>query len=47
MNLERTDEHTEALIRELHNIVQNDRYPFTYERLRAGHKQLPTRPPDG
>jgi hypothetical protein len=29
MNLEITDEQTEALIRELHGIVQNDRYPLS------------------
>jgi hypothetical protein len=29
MNLELTDEQTEALIRELNNIVQNDRYPLS------------------
>ena len=28
MNLELTDGQTEALIRELRNIVQNDRYPL-------------------
>jgi hypothetical protein len=28
MNLELTDQQTEALIRELSQIVQNDRYPF-------------------
>ena len=28
MHLELTDEQTEALIRELSQIVQNDRYPF-------------------
>jgi hypothetical protein len=27
MNLELNDLQTEALIRELHNIIQNDRYP--------------------
>ena len=29
MYLELTDEQTEALIRELGNVVQNDRYPFS------------------
>ena len=29
MNLEQTDEQTEALIRELSQIVQNDRYPLS------------------
>jgi hypothetical protein len=29
MNLELTDEQTEALIRELSRIVENDRYPFS------------------
>jgi hypothetical protein len=29
MNLELTDEQTEALIRELNNIVQNDHYPLS------------------
>ena len=29
MNLELTDGQTEALIRELRNIVQNDRYPLS------------------
>jgi hypothetical protein len=29
MNLELTDEETAALIQELHNIVENDRYPFS------------------
>jgi hypothetical protein len=29
MHLELTDEQTEALIRELSQIVQNDRYPFS------------------
>ena len=29
MNLEPTDEQTEALIRELSQIVQNDRYPLS------------------
>jgi hypothetical protein len=29
MNLELTDEQTEALIRELHSIIQNDRYPLS------------------
>jgi hypothetical protein len=28
MNLELTDEQTEALVRELSQIVQNDRYPL-------------------
>jgi hypothetical protein len=29
MHLELNDVQTEALIRELHNIIQNDRYPFS------------------
>jgi hypothetical protein len=29
MNLELTDEQTEALLRELHQIIDNDRYPFS------------------
>ena len=29
MNLELTDERTDALIRELRNIIQNDRYPLS------------------
>jgi hypothetical protein len=29
MNLELTDEQTEALTRELSKIIQNDRYPFS------------------
>jgi hypothetical protein len=29
MNLELTDEQTEALIRELSQIIENDRYPFS------------------
>ena len=29
MNLELTDEQTKALIRELRNVVQNDRYPLS------------------
>jgi hypothetical protein len=29
MNLELTDEQTEALIRELSQIIQNDRYPLS------------------
>jgi hypothetical protein len=29
MNLELTDEQTEALTRELHSIIQNDRYPLS------------------
>ena len=29
MHLELTDEQTEALIRELHSIIQNDRYPLS------------------
>jgi hypothetical protein len=29
MQLELTDEQTEALIRELSRIIQNDRYPFS------------------
>jgi hypothetical protein len=29
MNLELNDVQTEVLIRELHNIVQNDRYPLS------------------
>jgi hypothetical protein len=29
MHLELTDEQTEALIRELRNIIQNDRYPLS------------------
>jgi hypothetical protein len=29
MNLELTDEQTEALIRELSHIIENDRYPFS------------------
>ena len=29
MNLELNDEQAEALIRELHNIIQNDRYPLS------------------
>ena len=29
MNLELTDEQTEALVRELSQIVQNDRYPLS------------------
>jgi hypothetical protein len=30
MNLELNDVQTEVLIRELHNIVQNDRYPSVH-----------------
>ena len=29
MNLELSDEETAALIQELHDIVENDRYPFS------------------
>ena len=29
MNLDLTDEETAALTQELHNIVENDRYPFS------------------
>ena len=29
MNLDLTDEETAALTRELHDIVENDRYPFS------------------
>jgi hypothetical protein len=29
MNLDLTDEETAALTRELHNIVENDRYPLS------------------
>src|SRR4051812_36457882 len=29
MNLELSDEETAALTQELHNIVENDRYPFS------------------
>jgi len=29
MNLELTDEETAALTQELHDIVENDRYPFS------------------
>ena len=29
MNLDLADEETAALIRELHDIVENDRYPFS------------------
>jgi len=34
MHLDLTDEETAALTQELHNIVENDRYPFS-PRIRA------------
>jgi hypothetical protein len=34
MNLDLTDEETAALTQELHNIVENDRYPFS-QRIRT------------
>jgi hypothetical protein len=50
MNLDLTDEEATALIRELHDIVENDRYPFSprIRMLRAILAKLrpePTREP--
>jgi len=45
MNLELSDEETAALIQELHDIVENDRYPFSPRRrspIEARAKLYPT-----
>jgi hypothetical protein len=50
MNLELTDEQTNALIRELSQIIDNDRYPFsprirTLKEIRAKIRPEPAREP--
>jgi hypothetical protein len=50
MNLELTDEQAEALIRELSQIIDNDRYPFsprirTLKEIRAKIRPEPAREP--
>jgi hypothetical protein len=50
MNLELTDEQTEALLRELSQIIDNDRYPFsprirTLKEIRAKIRPVPAREP--
>jgi hypothetical protein len=54
MHLEISDEETAALIRELHDIVENDRYPFSprirtlraiLEKLRPEPVREPLPPP--
>jgi hypothetical protein len=50
MNLELTDEQTEALLRELSQIIENDRYPFsprirTLKEIRGKIRPEPTRQP--
>jgi hypothetical protein len=50
MNLELTDEQTEALLRELSQIIDNDRYPFsprirTLKEIRAKIRPHPPREP--
>jgi hypothetical protein len=50
MILEMTDEQTEALIRELSQIIDNDRYPFsprirTLKEIRAKIRPEPAREP--
>jgi hypothetical protein len=50
MNLELTDEQTEALLRELSQIIDNDRYPFsprirTLKKIRAKIRPEPEREP--
>jgi hypothetical protein len=50
MNLELTDEQTEALLRELSQIIENDRYPFsprivTLKEIRAKIRPEPAREP--
>jgi hypothetical protein len=50
MNLELTDEETEALLAELDGIIDYNRYPFSprirmLEEIRAKIKPYPVRPP--
>jgi hypothetical protein len=50
MSLELTDEQTEALIRALSQIIENDRYPFsarirTLKEIRAKIRPEPAREP--
>jgi hypothetical protein len=50
MNFELSDEETAALTKELHNIVENDRYPFspriqTLKGILAKLRQEPVREP--
>jgi hypothetical protein len=50
MNLELTDEQTEALLRELSQIIDKDRYPFsprvgTLKEIRATLQPEPAREP--
>lgn len=50
MNLELTDEQTEALLRELSQIIDNDHYPFsprirTLKEIRAKIRPEPVREP--
>jgi hypothetical protein len=50
MNLEPTDEQTEALLRELSQIIDNDRYPFSprirvLKEIRAKIRPDPVREP--
>ena len=50
MNLELTDEQTTAMIRELSQIIENDRYPFsprtrTLKEIRAKLRWEPAREP--